>query len=62
VLLRFHDRERAGAAAPSSDLSLAENSLELTIAELVIRAQGGSFALTTTEGKETVIVVDLTAR
>jgi len=62
VLVRFHDREKTGAGAPSSGLSLAEHSLELTIAELVIRAQGGGFALTTTEGKETVIVVDLAAR
>ena len=43
-------------------LDLDEHSLELVIAEFVIRAQGGHFALTSTEGKETVIVVDLPAQ
>jgi len=62
VLLRFHDPESVGSASPAPGLSVAENSLELTVAELVIRAQGGRFALTSSEGKETVIVVDLPAR
>ena len=59
ILVRFHDPDQTGAGAASSGASIAEHSLELTIAELVIRAQRGSFALTTTEGKETVIVIDL---
>jgi DNA-binding NtrC family response regulator len=59
VLVRFHDPETGGA---SVDAALAEHSLELVIAELVIRAQGGHFALTRAEGTETVIVVDLPAQ
>jgi DNA-binding NtrC family response regulator len=63
VLLRFHDPERSGTGMALPGTSVAENSLELTIAELVIRAQGGTLALDTTrEGAETLIVVDLPAR
>jgi len=59
VLVRFHDPEKGGASA---DAAFAEHSLDLVIAELVIRAQGGHFALTRAEGKDTVIVVDLPAQ
>jgi signal transduction histidine kinase len=59
VLVRFHDPDTGDGSSASSDAAFAEHSLELVIAELVIRAQGGHFALTSTEGKETVIVVDL---
>jgi DNA-binding NtrC family response regulator len=62
VLVRFHDPEAEGGSPVSADAAFAEHSLELVIAELVIRAQGGDFALTRTEGKETVIVVDLPAQ
>jgi DNA-binding NtrC family response regulator len=62
VLVRFHDPETGGGSPASADAAFAEHSLELVIAELVIRAQGGDFALTSTEGKETVIVVDLPAQ
>lgn len=60
VLVRFHDPESGGGA--SAGAAFAEHSLELVIAELVIRAQGGHFALTRAEGTETVIVVDLPAQ
>ena len=52
----------SGGSPANAGSALAESSLDLVIAELVIRAQGGHFALTSTEGKETVIVVDLPAQ
>ncbi len=62
VLVRFHDPDARGGSPARFDAAFAERSLEFVIAELVIRAQGGHFALTSTEGKETVIVVDLPAQ
>jgi hypothetical protein len=58
VLLRFHT-PGAGSSAPG--VSLAENSLDLMIAEIIIRAQGGDFAVAATDGEETLIVTDLPA-
>jgi len=60
VLIRFHSPEGSSAAA-ASGVSLAEHSLEIVVAELVIRAQGGTLAIATTEGEETVILSDLPA-
>jgi DNA-binding NtrC family response regulator len=60
VLIRFHSPVGSGAAA-ASGVSLAEHSLEIVVAELVIRAQGGNLAIATTEGEETVILTDLPA-
>ena len=62
VLVRFHDPDTGGGSPAHFDVAFAEHSLELLIAELVIRAQGGHFALNCAEGKETVIVVDLPAQ
>jgi hypothetical protein len=58
VLLRFHT---PGAAAGAPGVSLAETSLDLMIAEIIVRAQGGDFAVAATDGEETLIVVDLPA-
>jgi len=58
VLIRFHDPQ-GGAAA--RDRVAVEGSLELLIAEVVIRAQQGSLSVTSTEGEESVIVIDLPA-
>jgi signal transduction histidine kinase len=58
VLLRFHT---PGATASAPGVSLAETSLDLMIAEIVVRAQGGDFAVAATDGEETLIVVDLPA-
>lgn len=62
VLVRFDAPDTGGGSPADAGAALAENSLDLVIAELVIRAQGGHFALTSSEGKETVIVVDLPAQ
>jgi signal transduction histidine kinase len=56
VLLRFHS---PGASAPG--ISPTDTSLDLLIAEIVIRSQGGDFAVAATDGEETLIVVDLPA-
>jgi signal transduction histidine kinase len=59
VLVRFHDP--GGDALPPRAAGVVEGSLELMIAELVVRAQGGTLSLASTEGEETVIVIDLPA-
>lgn len=58
VLLRFHT---PGAPSSPPGVSLAETSLDLMIAEIIVRAQGGDFAVAATDGDETLIVVDLPA-
>ncbi len=59
VVVRFSDG--AAAAGPVEGLSIAETSLDLVLAELLVRAQGGSFHLDAAAGRETVIVIDLPA-
>jgi DNA-binding NtrC family response regulator len=59
VAVRFSDG--AAAAGPVEGVSVAETSLDLVLAELLVRAQGGSFHLDTAAGRETVIVIDLPA-
>jgi K+-sensing histidine kinase KdpD len=58
VLLRFHT---PGATSSGPGVSIAETSLDLMIAEIIVRAQGGDFAVAATDGEETLIVVDLPA-
>jgi DNA-binding NtrC family response regulator len=58
VLLRFHT---PGSSANGPGVSPADTSLDLLIAEIVIRSQGGDFAVAATDGEETLIVVDLPA-
>ncbi len=58
VLLRFHT---PGNATTAPGVSLAETSLDLMIAEIIVRAQGGDFAVASTDGEETLIVADLPA-
>ena len=57
VLLRFHDPSAGGAGA----LGPLKNSIELLIAELIVRAQGGKLTLGASEAEERVLVVDLPA-
>jgi signal transduction histidine kinase len=59
VLVRFHDPQ--GGKDPSPERAVMEGSLELLIAEVVVRAQGGSLSVASTDGEETVIVIDLPA-
>jgi len=54
VLLRFPD---PGVDATRG--STLEDSIELLVAELVVRAQGGRFTLGSSEAEERVLVVDL---
>ena len=58
VLIRFHHPPSSGGARPSTSVA---GSLELMIAEIVLRAQGGSLSVASTDGEETVIVIDLPA-
>jgi hypothetical protein len=48
-------------AARGAGLSPAENSLDLAVAEAVLRRAGASFALDTSDPAETVLVTDLPA-
>jgi hypothetical protein len=57
VLLRFH----TPGSTQLPGVSLAETSLDLMIAEIIVRAQGGDFAVAATDGEETLIVADLPA-
>jgi DNA-binding NtrC family response regulator len=57
VLLRFHDPSAGGAEA----LGPLHDSIELLIAELIVRAQGGRLTLGASEAEERVLVVDLPA-
>ena len=61
VLLRYRGPEAAAGAPQLPEVSPAANALEFAIAELLIRAQGGSLALDTSDRNETVIVLDLPA-
>jgi hypothetical protein len=61
VLLRYRGPEAAAGAPQLPEVSPAANALEFVIAELLIRAQGGSLALDTSDRNETVIVLDLPA-
>ena len=61
VLLRYRGPEAVAGAPQLPEVSPAANALEFAIAELLIRAQGGSLALDTSDRNETVIVLDLPA-
>ena len=69
ILLRYHN---PSIGRPLSDLieddgfriegvTPPETALEFLIAEAIIKAQGGSMTIDSTDGQETVIVVDLPA-
>ncbi|MGH0036150.1 MAG: histidine kinase dimerization/phospho-acceptor domain-containing protein [Myxococcota bacterium] len=60
VLLRF-DQGRRDRAPTVEGTTEAEASLEFIVAEAVVRAQGGSLTLDTTENQEAVVVIDLPA-
>ena len=65
VLIRFHNPSPARAegvdVAVSEDLSLPNTSIEIVLPELVIRSQGGTLTVDTTDAEETVILLDLPA-
>jgi hypothetical protein len=59
VLLRFHRPGERRSGAPGSVPSDSELSVDLVLAELAIRAQGGTLRIDATDAEETVIAVDL---
>jgi signal transduction histidine kinase len=61
VLVRFgnHDGSQSGARFPGT--SPADNALDYAIAAAILRAQGGSFAIDSGEGHETVLLIDIPA-
>ena len=61
VLVRFHGPQRGSPAGRVAGVTPAENSLALVLAELVVRAQRGSFTLDLGQGGETLIVLELPA-
>lgn len=61
VLLRYHTPRRIRGDAARTGVSLAENTLELVIAETLIRGLGGRLTLDETEADESVLVIDLPA-
>lgn len=60
ILLRF-DHGRRDRAPVVEGTTEVEASLEFIVAEAVVRAQGGSLTLDTTENQEAVVVIDLPA-
>ena len=61
VLVRFHGPQRGSPAGRVPGVSPIENSLALVLAELVVRAQQGSFTISEGQGEETLIVIELPA-
>jgi DNA-binding NtrC family response regulator len=62
VLVRFHGPQRgAPAGRVVAGVTPAENSLGLALAELVVRAQHGSFTLDLGQPGETLVVLELPA-
>jgi hypothetical protein len=60
VLVRFHGLQRGAPAGRAvAGLTPAENSLGLVLAELVVRAQHGSFTLDLGQPGETLVVLEL---
>jgi DNA-binding NtrC family response regulator len=59
VMLRFHRPGERRSGAPGSVPSDRELSVDLVLAELAIRAQGGTLRIDATDAEETVIAVDL---
>ena len=61
ILLRYHSPHRIAPLRDEAGVSLAENTLELVIAETLVRGLGGRLTIDSTDGEETVLVVDLPA-
>ncbi len=61
VLIRFESPDEILPAVEVEGISLAETALELVLADAVVRAQGGSMTVSTSESPETVILIDLNA-
>lgn len=61
VLIRFGERGRSASRPRVVGTSPAENAMEFAMAEAIIRAQGGSFAIDAGEGGETVVILDIPA-
>lgn len=66
ILLRHHDPERrseaplgAGDTSGLADVGAAANVLEYVLAETIVEAGGGQLTVDSTDGAETLILVDL---
>jgi len=59
VLLRFRGPQLGAEEAPAVGLTPATRSLDLVLAEVALHAQGATLTLDTSDGSETVILVDL---
>jgi signal transduction histidine kinase len=61
VMLRFHRPGERRSSAQDAAPSDRELSLDVVLAELSVRAQGGSLRIDATDAEETLIAVDLPA-
>ncbi len=61
VRLRPPDHTATAGASATHGVAPAENALERAIAETIVRAQGGNFAVDTSDRDEVVIILDIPA-
>ncbi|MCG8590027.1 MAG: hypothetical protein MJE66_12120 [Proteobacteria bacterium] len=59
VLVRFHHPQAETDAA--AGVHVSETALEFVVAEAIVRSQGGTLTVDTTDAQESVVVVDLPA-
>ncbi|MDJ0848995.1 MAG: histidine kinase dimerization/phospho-acceptor domain-containing protein [Myxococcota bacterium] len=59
VLLRYRGPQLGGPAPERSDLAAAGNSLDVAVAEIVIRAQRGTLTVDASDRSETLLIIDL---
>ena len=59
VLLRFRGPQLGGPVHERMELAAAGNSLDVAVAEIVIRAQRGTLTLDTSDRSETLLIIDL---
>ncbi|HVP28889.1 MAG TPA: histidine kinase dimerization/phospho-acceptor domain-containing protein [Myxococcota bacterium] len=61
ILLRHHSPSGLARREPLEGVSVAENSLELVMAESILRGLGGRLTIDSTDADETLLVVDIPA-
>ncbi len=61
ILVRFRSPDAQSAAENVPGVSLGETALEITVAQSIVEAHGGTMTVSPGDARETVIVIDLPA-